>query len=200
MGIIFCGILFVFQTKEAVMQYSANVQLKNGIDCCIQHCKVEDAQAILALFTGACGQSDFMNFYPDEVKLTLTQEQTFIEQKKANNREVLLCAKIDADIVAMASITAVGNNDKLRHRAEFGITVLQEFWAQGIGNALMQALIEVSKNAGYAQLECSVVAENTRAIALYQKYGFQKIGCNPKGFRLRDGNYKALLSMALQLE
>lgn len=81
-----------------------------------------------------------------------------------------------------AGIEAVGRKYKIRHRAEFGISVAKEFWGLGIGQALTTACIECAKAAGYVQLELNVVADNVRAISIYKKTGFVEYGRNPKGF------------------
>ena len=49
------------------------------------------------------------------------------------------------------------------------------------------------------QLELDVVAENARAISMYQTAGFVEYGRNPKGFRSRNAGYQELISMRLEL-
>lgn len=49
------------------------------------------------------------------------------------------------------------------------------------------------------QLELEVVAENERAVALYQKLGFVEFGRNPMGFYSRRGVYQTVISMRLVL-
>ena len=102
---------------------------------------------------------------------------------------------MDGKVVGTAGIEAVGTKDKVRHRAEFGISVLKEDWGLGIGRALLQACIQCAKEAGYAQLELTVVAQNARAIALYQKEGFVEFGRNPGGFLSRTGGFQELVYM-----
>ena len=46
----------------------------------------------------------------------------------------------------------------------------------GIGGALLQRLIDFAKDAGLSVLSLNVRSDNTRAIALYQRFGFEKIG------------------------
>ena len=94
--------------------------------------------------------------------------------------------------MATAGVDAVGTRDKLRHRAEFGISVLRAYWGLGLGRALTEACIQCAKEAGYEQLELTVVAENERAIALYRKAGFVEFGRNPRGFRSRTSGYQEM--------
>ena len=98
-----------------------------------------------------------------------------------------------------AGIDAIGAQYKVAHRAEFGISILKEYWGLGIGRALMEACIQCARTAGYAQLELDVVAENTRAISMYQTAGFVEYGRNPKGFRSRNAGYQELIFMRLEL-
>ena len=94
---------------------------------------------------------------------------------------------------------AVGKKVKVRHRAEFGISVLREYWGLGLGRALTKACIDCARAAGYAQLELNAVAENQRALALYRDMGFVEYGRNPKGFRSRTAGYQELVYMRLEL-
>ena len=98
-----------------------------------------------------------------------------------------------------AGIDAVGAKYKVKHRAEFGISILKEYWGFGIGRALINACVQCAKEAGYVQLELDVVADNTRAIALYQSVGFQEYGRNPKGFRSKTAGFQELVYMRLEL-
>lgn len=105
----------------------------------------------------------------------------------------------DGRVVATAGVDAVGTRDKLRHRAEFGVSVLRAYWDLGLGRALTEACIQCAKEAGYEQLELTVVAENERAIALYRKAGFVEFGRNPRGFRSRTSGYQEIVHMLLAL-
>ena len=104
-----------------------------------------------------------------------------------------------AMLVGIAGITQAGTRYKVAHRAELGVTVLKSFWHQGIGTALMNACIRCAREAGYSQLELTVVAENENAVAMYQKAGFRELGRNPKGFRSRTAGYQETIFMALDL-
>ena len=59
--------------------------------------------------------------------------------------------------------------------------------------------MECARQAGYAQLEISVVAENERAISMYEKAGFQEYGRNPKGFHSRITGFQEVVYMRLEL-
>ena len=87
----------------------------------------------------------------------------------------------------------------MRHRADFGISILKEYWGLGLGRALASACIQCAKDAGYVQLELTAVAENERALSLYRALGFVEFGRNPRGFNSRISGYQELVYMLLSL-
>lgn len=97
-----------------------------------------------------------------------------------------------------AGVDSKGEN-KVKHRAEFGIAIDKEFWGMGIGRALTKACVECAKDARYSQLELEVVSNNSSAIALYNSMGFIEFGRNPKGFISRYRGWQELFSMRLEL-
>lgn len=95
--------------------------------------------------------------------------------------------------------TSLRTKEKIRHRAEFGISVDKDFWGAGIGRALTRACIECAKEASYVQMELEVAAQNERVIALYESEDFVEYGRNPKGFRSRFSGWQELILMRLEL-
>jgi GNAT superfamily N-acetyltransferase len=87
----------------------------------------------------------------------------------------------------------------VKHRAEFGISVLREYWGIGVGKALTKACIQCARDAGYVQLELTVVAGNERAISMYHEMGFEEFGRNPRGFNSRESGFQELVYMLLWL-
>lgn len=47
---------------------------------------------------------------------------------------------------------------------------------KGIGSAMVQYCIDAAKKSGYKAIRMNVIATNTPAIHLYQKFGFQRCG------------------------
>ena len=64
---------------------------------------------------------------------------------------------------------------------------------------MTEACIRCAREAGYTQLELTVVADNERAVALYEKAGFVEYGRNPRGFRSRTAGFQELVFMRLEL-
>ena len=169
------------------MTYHQIIQLKSSASCCLRSGTAADGQAALDNFILTHAETDNLLTYPEENTLTATQEGEYLQ------------AIVDGKVAGTAGINAVGGCYKLRHRAEFGISIAKEFWGLGIGQALTAACIDCARKAGYAQLELDVVADNASALALYKKFGFVEYGRNPKGFRSRNTGYQELVLMRLAL-
>jgi RimJ/RimL family protein N-acetyltransferase len=137
--------------------------------------------------------------YPDENSFDPEQEAQFLEEKTNSSNGIEIVAIVDGKIVGTAGIEAVGAKHKVRHRAEFGISVLKEYWGMGLGKSLTGACIECAREAGYVQLELNVVAENKRAVTMYRDLGFTEFGRNPKGFNSRLSGYQEVVYMLLTL-
>lgn len=181
------------------MHYTKTIRLKNGADLLMRNCRADDAAAVLAIFKQTHEETDFLLTYPDEITFTPEKEAEFLAKKSENPRSIEILAFLGEKLVGSAGFDAVNSVAKLQHRAEFGVSVLKDYWGLGIGAALTSACVDCAKQAGYTQLELDVIAENAAAIALYEKHGFVEFGRNPRGFRLRNGEYQELVHMRLEL-
>ena len=181
------------------MTYDQTVTLKNGKTARLRNGVAADGAAVFENFNLTHAETDYLLSYPEENSFDPEQEARFLEEKTQSPNEIEIVALVDGTVAGTAGIEAVGKKVKVRHRAEFGISVLREYWGLGLGRALTKACIDCAQAAGYAQLELNAVAENQRALALYRDMGFVEYGRNPKGFRSRTAGYQELVYMRLEL-
>lgn len=181
------------------MRYSKTVILKDGMTCIIRNGTEQDAQGVRDNFVLTHGETEFLTTYPEEVSFTLEQEETYLKQKEASERDAALVAEVDGKIAGTAGIDSHGAAEKTRHRANFGISIAKAWWGLGIGRALTEACIECARTAGYLQLELEVVADNRRAYELYKSVGFVEYGRNPKGFLSRNSGWQENILMRMEL-
>lgn len=89
------------------------------------------------------------------------------------------------DIIGLATFSQeVGA--KFSHKAYLSSVFIQpEFQQKGIASKLIHAVIEYSKNH-VEQILLSVADDNTSAIHLYQKMGFQPYGLEQKALKNQD--------------
>ena len=181
------------------MKYEQRITLKNGKKAWLRNGDAPDGNAVFDIFNATHAETDYLLSYPDENSFDPEQEAHFLEEKTKSPNEIEIIAFIDGKIAGMAGIGAVGTKYKVKHRAEFGISILKEYWGLGLGRALTEACIQCARDAGYVQMELNVVSENKRAISLYQNLGFAEFGRNPKGFLSRTSGFQELIYMLLEL-
>ncbi len=181
------------------MEYYQKVTLKNGKEALLRSGSVEDGEAVFKNFNETHAETDYMLSYPDENSFDAEKEGEFLSEKTASPNEVEIIAFVDGKVAGTAGIEAIGTKYKVKHRAEFGIGILKEYWGLGLGRALLEACIKCARDAGYSQLELNVVADNERALSLYKNLGFKEYGRNPAGFNSRTSGYQELVYMLLVL-
>lgn len=181
------------------MKYLKTVTLKNGKELLLRSCNENDAREVLDVFNTTHEETDYLLSYPNEKGFTLEDEAEFLKMMDKSENETEILAFLDGKLVGTAGISSVGQQLKIKHRAEFGISVLKDYWGLGIGYALTEAVIECAETAGCLQLELEVVADNSRAISLYKKFGFNEFGRNPRGFKNKAGEFQELVYMRFEL-
>ena len=181
------------------MKYNQKIILKNGKEALLRNGDKSDGAAVFEVFNITHGETDYLLSYSDENSYDPEQEGQFLSDKTNSPNEIEIVAIVDGKIAGLAGIEAIGKKYKVKHRADFGISVLKEYWGIGLGKALAQACIQCAKDAGYEQLELNVVAENERALGLYKSLGFVEFGRNPKGFNSRTSGFQELVYMLLNL-
>ena len=83
-------------------------------------------------------------------------------------------AELDGRIVGYAACWAVYDQGELGN-----IAVAPEYRGRGIAKRLMDAVIEDMRERGVRELFLEVRVTNEVARHLYERYGFEEIGCRP---------------------
>lgn len=111
--------------------------------------------------------------------------------------DLLLVAvsNLDGVIVGSAGLHPASSSLRRRHVMYLGISVNVESQRQGVGRALMAALLDYADNwAQVLRLELNVYADNAVAIRLYERCGFTVEGRMP-AYAMRNGVYVNSLAM-----
>jgi ribosomal protein S18 acetylase RimI-like enzyme len=95
---------------------------------------------------------------------------------------------------ALAGICAISTSysSKTSHLGEFGAMYVRAgYRGQHVGDALIDAVIAFAR-LKFELVTLTVIAENTHAIALYERHGFVVIGKMPRAIRIGDRYYDEL--------
>ena len=162
---------------------------KQDREIILRSAEEKDAESLLDFLKITAAETPFLLREPDEIALSIEQEQDFIKAKKDSENEILLIAEIEGKHIGNCSLMSVGGFRRYRHRCEIAIALYQEYCGLGIGKAMLEMLLDIAKQVGYEQAELEVIANNKSAIALYEKLGFQKYGTIPDNMKYADGSY-----------
>lgn len=162
----------------------------------IQRAEPEDAAALIDYLRAVGGESDNLTFGAEGLPVTVEEEAGFLRTYRQNPRNLMLLAKEEGRIIGDGHIEAFSR--RLSHRAGLGITVRKAAWGRGVGTAIMERLIAHAREQDIEIIELQVRSDNARAIRLYEKFGFEKIGRYP-GFLKVDGVYAGCDLMNLYL-
>jgi ribosomal protein S18 acetylase RimI-like enzyme len=64
---------------------------------------------------------------------------------------------------------------------------------RGIGSALLEEAARWARERGVTKLELHVFPHNEAALALYERFGFEREGYRKRHYRRRDGYVDAIL-------
>lgn len=106
---------------------------------------------------------------------------------------------LDGDRVVGWCDVIVRERETMRHGGSLGIGLAPSYRDQGLGARLINSVLTASRDRGVVRVSLHVRADNTRAIRLYERLGFQHEGRLRRDLRI-DGVDHDSLAMAILLD
>ncbi|HMK89230.1 MAG TPA: GNAT family protein [Methylocystis sp.] len=160
----------------------------------------QDAAKLLAAIRGYLRQNDGLVWEPDEQQQTESELRVWIVGMLKNDRELLLLAELDGEIVGNIDFH-IGSRRRLRHSGEFGLAVAAAHRRRGIGRLLLGRMIAWARSVPQIErIGLRAIATNASAIALYEEFGFVREGLRGRQIKYADGSYADDLLMGLLIE
>lgn len=150
----------------------------------IEKASPADASKLLEFLKQVGGETDNLTFGSEGVPFSVEAEAAYIAGMENSCDNIMLVAKDNERIVGTAALSRLSR--RMAHRGDFCISVAKEYWNQGIGSQLLEAILDFAKANSFEVLDLQVRHDNARAIRLYEKYGFEKIGEHPAFFKTKD--------------
>lgn len=173
---------------------------RNGKTILIRSALPSDAQAFLNLVHSVLEESEFMIRAPEEYAMTVEPKREWISNQRKRVRNTIIVAEINGVLIGFLNFYQ-DTRRRLIHQGEFGMGVNKEWRDQGIGKALLTALLTWAETEPLLEkLRLEVFATNERAIHLYTSLGFREEGQLMKQVKTDDGRYIDLLLMSLFLK
>ena len=173
------------------------INLKNGQNLIIRKPIEDDAEKMVNYANIIGGESDNLLFGKNEFHLSVEQEREYIKNLNNSKDVFMVIGIINNKVVSIAQIRKLGRK-RIEHNSEIAISVKKEYWGLGIGSVVMEQLIEFAKNNNIINISLGVKASNYKAINLYEKFGFKKIGIHKNYFNI-NGVFDDEILMDLSL-
>ncbi len=182
----------IFHPKE--------ITLKNDKVAILKTPEISDAAGMLAYIKQACGETDFLLRTPEEWEaVSIEKEEKWVKNLRESESTLAIACYIDGKIAGNCEIS-FRTGIKVGHRAVIAIAILKEYWNLGIGSAFFREMIAAAEaHEGTEIVELDFIEDNSRARALYEKFGFRITGMIPNAIKQRDGIYKNEYQMQLVL-
>jgi L-amino acid N-acyltransferase YncA len=110
---------------------------------------------------------------------------------------VPLIAVINGRIVGDATVRRRGG--AYNHIGDVRIFLAKDFRRRGLGTAMLETLIELSRKGGMHWLQAEVFANTPKAIRAFQSLGFQQVCMLEDHFMLPDGHTEDVVIMRIRL-
>ena len=123
-----------------------------------------------------------------------TDVPTFDEWDSSHLPGCRLVARQEEEIVGWAALSPVSSRCVYRGVAEVSIYIAAPHRGEGIGKALLDALIAHSEGEGIWTLESSMFPENEVSIRLHKACGFREVGIREK-IAVLDGKWRTTILM-----
>ncbi|MDI6878716.1 MAG: GNAT family protein [Desulfitobacteriaceae bacterium] len=168
------------------------IQLKNGQTVLLREAVKEDAPELVTYLHKIGGESDFLTFGYGELSVSVNDEEALLEDSRNAQNKIMILALVGDKIIGNLHFTG-GGRARIKHTGEFGVSVLKDYWNQGIGTALVQELIQWAKASNVIRkLNLRVRSDNESAIRIYEKLGFIKEGFITREFFISEQFYNSI--------
>lgn len=146
----------------------------------------EDAQRYWNLLNALDHETEFMMYEPGERTQSLARIEAMLAEAPENM--FIRCAEDEGELVGFIS-AGRGNHLRTQHSAYIVCGIREKYRRQGLGTKFFQLLDEWARAQNIHRLELTVMCENTAALSLYLKSGFEIEGAARHTMRVR-GVYK----------
>ncbi|UII54197.1 GNAT family N-acetyltransferase [Cytobacillus spongiae] len=154
----------------------------------IRSAEIQDALELSQVRLLIDGETEYLDRESGEAYLDEGAFVRLIQDDSANPTNLFLVVEVNKRIVGFSRCE--GNRLKrTSHRVTFGVCVLKEFWGYGMGKNLLKASLQWADDNQIRKVSLEVLETNTKAIKLYQDFGFEIEGTLKNDKLLSDGKF-----------
>jgi len=164
----------------------------------VRHAVPGDASQLVAL-AEAVGSEPEGWLISDSAWRSVGDERRYLRAVRSHPDAAVLVAEAGERLIGRLSISR-DTHPASRHVADLGLMVDAEWRGRGVGRALLEGAVAWARAARIRKLELHVFPHNTRAIRLYEAFGFEREGYRRRHYRRTSGEDVDAILMALHLD
>jgi RimJ/RimL family protein N-acetyltransferase len=162
---------------------------KSGMAIVLQSAEDEDAPGVLEHIRRVLEDGEGQVRLPEELHTDLPAVRQWLAEQREHPDWLVLVALARGEVVGMIDFRNDGRR-RMAHTGAIGMSVLPAWRGEGLGRALLEALLDwAGASPRIEKIELNVRADNERAIELYRKLGFLEQGRRPRAIKLAPGRY-----------
>lgn len=150
----------------------------------IRNIEYRDAENFLDMLLHLDNETKYMMYEPDERPKDIEYINSMIQHFESE-KDLILIANVSGKIVGYLTAEK-GPFNRVKHSAFVVVGILSLFHGQGIGSALFKVLEDWAIQNKITRLELTVMCNNTGAIHLYEKNGFEIEGVKRNSIMVDD--------------
>jgi L-amino acid N-acyltransferase YncA len=109
-----------------------------------------------------------------------------------------LVAEVDGDVAGWVALVPYSRREVYSGVGEESVYVAERARGQGVGRALLEAVIESARAGGLWTLQAGIFPENAVSLAVHHALGFREVGVRERIGQL-DGRWRDVVLLELRL-
>ena len=163
-----------------------------GAGITVRPATLADVDAAVAMLVEVAGEGRWI---ATEAPVDVEQRRRRMVEDVEREEAIVLVAEVGGQVVGELGLYLARYGV-----ADLGMAVAPGWRGRGIGSALLAEAIDRARKAGAHKVALQVWPHNAAAIALYERFGFQREGYLTRHYRRRSGELWDAIIMGLRLD
>ena len=179
------------------LEFPISTETKDGRELIIRSPDVSDAERLADFVNGVWAEAEHLTMAPGERSISYEDERKYVEAAGASLVEIIFIAELGPDLIGMIGYQG-GARGRTKHTVSFGMSVAAPVRELGNGARMLKTSLDwIRTKSSWEKVCLEVLADNDRAIHLYEKLGFAAEGRKVRHVRRAPGHDVDLIQMAL---
>lgn len=152
----------------------------------VEEAQLSDAKALVDLLSQVSQETDFV---VAETILSQEDMEIFLERHLESVNEICLVVRVGKELAGVLNVSST-SSPQTNHIGDIFIAVQEKYWGYGLGSLLMEVALDWACHTPVIRrLELTVQDRNSRAVHLYEKFGFKIEATKERGAKTKDGEF-----------